>query len=163
MLDKRRLKFILWIIKIYITSLFKKNSLYTKLLRLKKKKIDVYNDLVSYSRLKYPTLNYQSYFKLISSLQDLIFKNEDWFLDLLPEKTFSLPLREWYIIDHCFLENPQSLFQDFIQLTLEFQYYYEILLKSTDTTIHHYRIRKLGSFKKDLDNLIQELSYLILD
>lgn len=163
MWNKRRLMYHLWLCKVMFLSYFKKKSIYRNLRRLKHVKINVYNDIVSLTELNFPIINYNGFYSVVNNLQGLIFSEDEKVLELLPNQGyFFLSIRDWYLVDKRPILNDKTLFQDFIKLSLEFYYYFDILTKTTDTTKHHYRIRLLSSFKVGLDNLINDLSILIL-
>lgn len=167
MWNMRRWKYNLWLFKIILLSFFRKESIYTKLLKLKKVKINVYKDIITLTELSFPINNYHGFYSVVTNFQTLVFGEEEdkkeKVLELVPvNSSFFLSIREWYLVDKRPIVNDATLFQDFIKLSLEFYYYFEILNKTTDTTKHHYRIRLLTGFKIGLDNLLKELSILIL-
>lgn len=167
MWNKRRIQYQLWLFKITLLSFFNKKSLYSRLLKLKKININVYDDIIALTELSFPIHNYNGFYSIVSNFQTLIYGEEEEkkekVLELLPKESFYfLSLRDWYLVENRPIINNKTLFQDFIKLSLEFYYYFEILNKTTDTTKHHYRIRLLTSFKQSLDTLLNELSNLIL-
>lgn len=167
MWNKRRIQYQLWLCKITFFSFFKKKSIYSNLLKLKKIKINVYDDILTLTEFTFPIQNYSGFYSVVSNFQTLIYGEEEEkrekVLELLPKESYYfLSLRDWYLVENRPIVNNKTLFQDFIKLSLEFYYYFEILNKTTDTTKHHYRIRLFTSFKNSLDNLLNELSILIL-
>lgn len=148
--------FKLWHIKNFIISLIDKESIFYKIRKIKKHKIDPYDRKNNVKEFIFPYKDYSVFYQRVLDINKTYIENKDILADYSESLEHKTYFNMFFSIDGYKLKNSKTIVNDFLELCLEIKFFKDCYKKKY-TTINLHRLRYISLLDKKVDNLINNI------